>query len=195
MLPPVGEPEAAYEIVGVAGDGKYWELRDPIEPQVYLASGQERDPGTAVQLIAAPRGSFEAVAPAIVRALRAISPGASVEFTVWDEAIRNSMVRERLMAALAAAFGLAAAVLASGGLYGLMSYSVARRRQEIGLRLAIGAPRRAVLRLVLEDAMRLVVVGVLVGTALAAVAARWSASLLYGLQPCDAATFLSAAVC
>ncbi len=194
VLPAAGEPEPAYEIVGVAGDAKYGQLQDPIEPLVYLASGQERDPGTAVQVIATPRGSLQALAPAIVSALRGISPGAFVEFTVWDEAIRNSMVRERLMAALAAAFGLVAAALASVGLYGLMSYSVARRRQEIGLRLAMGASHRAVLRLVLEDALRLIVVGVLAGTALAAVAARWSASLLYGLKPWDAPTFLSAAV-
>jgi predicted permease len=194
VQPPVGEAETAYEIIGVAGDTKYGELRDEIEALVYLASSQERDPGTAAQVIAAPRGSLEALAPAIVRALREISPGAFVEFTVWDEAIRHSVVRERLMATLAAAFGLVAAVLASVGLYGLMSYNVTRRRQEIGLRVAIGASRRVVLRLVLEDALRLVVVGILVGTALAAVAARWSASLLYGLNPWDAATFLSAAV-
>ncbi len=100
-------------------------------------------------------------------------------------------VREEI--SLMNSVGLVAAVLASVGLSGLMSYSVARRRQEIGLRLAMGAPRRAVLRLVLGDATRLVVVGVLVGTALAAIAARSSESLLYGLRPWDAATFRSAA--
>jgi predicted permease len=193
VQPAAGEPEDAYEIVGVAGDTKYWELRDRVEPLVYLASGQERDPGTALQVIVAPRRSLDALAPAITRALQAAAPGAFVEFTVWDEAIRNSLVRERLMAALAAAFALVAAVLASVGLYGLMSYAVIRRRQEIGLRLAMGASRRAVLRLVLEDAMRLVMVGVVAGTALAAIAARWSGSLLYGLKPWDTGTFLSAA--
>ncbi len=194
VMPPAGEPEPAYEIVGVAGDAKYWELREQVDPLVYLASGQERDPGTAVQVIATPRGSLAALVPAIVRALHAIEPGAFVEFTVWDDAIRNSMVRERLMAALAAAFGLLAAVLASVGLYGLLSYSVTRRRPEIGLRVALGAPRSAVLRLVLAEAVRLIAVGLVVGTVLAALAARWSASLLFGLTPWDGPTFVAALV-
>jgi predicted permease len=186
---PPGQPVRSYEIVGVVADTKYGELRDGMDPLVYLAAAQEPDPGTVARFIFRPRGAPESLAPAIVREVRSVSPGVFLEFLDWGEAIDRSVVRERLMAALSAAFGIVAAVLAAVGLYGLMSYTVMRRTQEIGLRLAIGASRRSVLTLVLGEAAGLVVVGVVVGGVLAALAARSTASLLYGLDPGDPASF------
>jgi ABC-type antimicrobial peptide transport system permease subunit len=96
------------------------------------------------------------------------------------------------MAMLAGFFGVLAAALATVGLYGVISYIVARRRNEIGIRLALGAARGQVIFMVMREAGELLVVGVAVGTALSLVAGRSVASLLFGLKPYDAFTLLMA---
>jgi len=103
------------------------------------------------------------------------------------------LLRERLMATLSGFFGGLAALLATIGLYGVMSYMVARRRSEIGIRMALGADRRDVVRMVMREAGVLLIAGVLVGTALAIAAARTAATLLFGLRPGDPATLAIAA--
>ena len=95
---------------------------------------------------------------------------------------------ERLMATLSGFFGGLAVLIATVGLYGVMSYMVARRRMEIGIRMALGADRGTVVRLVVSDAGRLLAVGLLVGVPLAILAARTARTLLYGLQPWDPIT-------
>jgi len=96
------------------------------------------------------------------------------------------------MAMLAGFFGLLAAVLAMVGLYGVISYIVARRRNEIGIRLALGAARGQVIGMVMREAGKLLVVGVALGTALSLIAGRSVGSLLFGLRPYDAFTLLAA---
>jgi putative ABC transport system permease protein len=93
-----------------------------------------------------------------------------------------------LLASLSAAFGVLAALLAAIGLYGVMSYTVARRANEIGIRMAMGAERREVVRMVLSEATWLVAAGVVAGTALALGAARFARTLLFGLEPTDPTT-------
>src|SRR3981189_3168786 len=102
-------------------------------------------------------------------------------------------MRERLMATLSGFFGALAALIATIGLYGVMSYMVARRRNEIGIRLALGADRRDVVRMVMREAGVLLTAGGVVGTVLAIVAARMAATLLFGLRPSDPATLAMAA--
>jgi putative ABC transport system permease protein len=102
-------------------------------------------------------------------------------------------MRERLMATLSGFFGALAALIATIGLYGVMSYMVARRRNEIGIRIALGADRRAVVGMVMREAGVLLAAGVFVGTALAIAAARTAAALLFGLRPGDPATLAMAA--
>ena len=94
-----------------------------------------------------------------------------------------------MMATLASAFGLLAIVLACIGLYGLLSYAVARRTKEIGIRMALGAERRAVLKMVLREGMLLTMVGIGLGLALGAALTRLISSQLYNLSPTDPATF------
>ena len=104
---------------------------------------------------------------------------------VLGQTIRDSLVRERLMAALSSAFGVLAGLLAAIGLYGVMSYTVARRANEIGVRLAMGAERGDVLRMILSEAGKLVIAGLVVGVGLALGVARYVQTLLFGLTPTD----------
>jgi ABC-type antimicrobial peptide transport system permease subunit len=105
-----------------------------------------------------------------------------------------SLARERLLAMLSGLFGALALLLAVVGLYGTMAYSVARRRNEIGIRIALGAARTAVMRLVLGETGRLVLLGLLVGGAGAVVATRRVAPFLFGVTPSDPATWMTSAL-
>jgi ABC-type antimicrobial peptide transport system permease subunit len=102
--------------------------------------------------------------------------------------LQDSLLRERLMATLSGFFGFLAVVLATIGLYGVMSYMVARRRSEIGIRMALGADRGDVLGLVLREAGMLLAVGLVIGTGLAIAVGRTTSSLLFGLKPTDPVT-------
>jgi putative ABC transport system permease protein len=108
--------------------------------------------------------------------------------------IRDRLLPEQLMAMLSGFFGFLAALLATIGLYGVMSYMVARRSNEIGIRMALGADRMGVMKLVLREAGRLLLLGLAVGVLLALAAARTAGAMLFGLQPNDPLTFTMAAV-
>jgi len=99
--------------------------------------------------------------------------------------VQDALVTERLMATLSGFFGVLAMLIATIGLYGVMSYMVTRRKVEIGIRMALGADARKVVRMVLGESSVLLLVGVVIGVALAVAASRWAASLLFGLQPWD----------
>jgi predicted permease len=183
-----GAVEPRYQIVGIVKDTLLESLRDEVRPMVYLASTQEPDPDNGVQFVIRPRGAVAAVMPGVTRAVDAFSPAVNLEFRVLSNAIRESLLRERLMAALSSAFGVLAALLAAIGLYGVMSYAVARRANEIGIRIAIGAGRGDVLRMVLREAAVLTGAGVVVGAVLALAAGSTARSLLFGLRPDDPTT-------
>ncbi len=108
--------------------------------------------------------------------------------------ISESMVRDRLMATLSGFFGLLALLLASIGLYGILSYGVASRTKEIGIRMALGARSREVLSLILREALLLVLVGVVVGLPVVYVSTRFASSLLFGLTPTDPLSLVGAAL-
>ena len=96
------------------------------------------------------------------------------------------------MATLSGFFGVLAMLIATIGLYGVMAYMVSRRKVEIGIRMALGADPRSVVAMVLRESSVLLAIGVVLGVALAAVVTRWAASLLYGLEPYDPASFAMA---
>jgi ABC-type antimicrobial peptide transport system permease subunit len=108
-----------------------------------------------------------------------------MDFRSLNEEINNGLLKERLLAMLSGFFGLLAAVLATVGLYGVMAYMVARRTNEIGIRMALGAAPSQMLTLVLSEAGRLLCIGVVAGIILALAVGRWAASLLFGLKPYD----------
>jgi putative ABC transport system permease protein len=122
-----------------------------------------------------------------------VHPGIGIESHRLADRIQESLLRDRLMATLAGAFGVLAGLLATLGLYGVISYMVARRRNEIGVRVALGADRGRVVLLVLREAALLLAVGLGIGTGLALWAGRAAGALLFGLKPYDPLS-LSAAV-
>ena len=125
-------------------------------------------------------------------AVAEVSRAIGIEFRLLSDQLQESLLRERLMATLSGGFGLLAGLLATLGLYGVIAYMVARRRNEIGVRMALGADRGRVIRLVLREAALLLVVGLGVGALLALWAGRTAATLLFGLQPQDPATMAAA---
>jgi ABC-type antimicrobial peptide transport system permease subunit len=134
-----------------------------------------------------------ALAPVARAAVARVDPRLIVEFTTLSGQLAASISRERLLAVLSGVFGAVALALASLGLYGVMAYSVARRTTEIGLRQALGADRRRVVRMVLADVARVVLAGTVVGLAGAAFVGRPMEALLFRTRPIEPLVLAGAA--
>jgi putative ABC transport system permease protein len=183
-----GQPNPPYRIVGIVKDTKYTDLREEFTPIAYLAASQEEKPELGLQIVvrsSAPAGTITAEISSLVAGT---NRNIIVEFQTMKTQVRESLLRERLMATLSGFFGGLAALLATIGLYGVMSYMVARRRNEIGIRMALGAGRGEVIAMVMREAGLLLAGGVVVGLVLAVVAARAATTLLFGLHPGDPST-------
>jgi hypothetical protein len=187
-----GYPEAVYEIIGVVGDTKYSSLREAVQPIAFVPIGQHPSPRAWPNIVIRSSGPPAAAIAAVRRAIAELRPNMSSGFTVFDTQVRDGLLPERLLAWLAGGFGILAAVLAAIGVYGVISYMVVRRRHEIAIRLALGAGRARVIRLVLGQMSVLVAIGLACGAAVATLAARGAPALLFGLTPRDPATFLEA---
>ena len=190
--PEPNYPATEYEIVGVIPDTRYNDLRGDTPPQAFGPASQfpSLSPWAAMMIhvnVAPPT----AIA-AVKRRIAAAHPEIVMEFNGFQARIRDGLVRERLLALLSGFFGLLAALLVTVGLYGVVSFLVAGRRQEIGIRVALGARRGQVIGMVMRDAGKLLMVGVVVGIALALAAGRSAGALLFGLKPNDPATLLGA---
>ncbi|HEY6307678.1 MAG TPA: ABC transporter permease [Candidatus Angelobacter sp.] len=167
-----------YEIVGVVGDAKFYKVRETTERTIYLNTFQQ--PWVASQF--ALRTSLDPgpVAADVRRAVSGSLKTVTVQrVTTLADQVDASIVPERLIAALSGWFGVLGSLLAAIGLYGLLAYTVARRIHEIAIRMALGAARRDVIRMVLRDALGLVVAGLLIGAPIA----FWSKRLATGLIP------------
>ena len=176
---PVGEPRPFLQIVGVVRDTKYIDLREAFGAIGYLPlSQQKRDLSLTVLLRT--RAPTDTVTGEVTGAISNVSPMISIQFQTLAALVQQSLLRERLMATLS-------------GLYGVMSYMVARRRNEIGIRMALGADRRDVVRMVMREAGLLLIAGLGAGATLAVAAARTARTLLFGLGPGDPATLAIAA--
>jgi len=182
------------EIVGVVKDAKYQELRETAQPTVYLAMGQAKRSSPFRQFELRTDGPVVSLVPGVKRTIAEINRSIAIDLTPLSEQLDASLTRDRLLATLSGFFGVVALSLAMIGLYGTLSYTVARRRNEIGIRIALGAARGRVVRLVLGEVVRMVVVGVLVGVAAALASTRLVRSLLYGLSASDPATMLASAL-
>ncbi len=180
------------EIVGVVEDAKYRRLDETMPATVYVPLEQTE----LWQLEFALRsdGAPSALIPAVTEAMRQINPAIALEFSTLDDQLAISLARPRLLAALSGFFGALALLLAVIGLYGTMSYSVARRRSEIGIRIALGAARTGIVRMVAGEAGVVVASGVVLGALLALAATRLLAGFLYGVTASDPATLALSAL-
>jgi predicted permease len=187
------------DIVGLVSDTAFRNVREPVLPIVYVPLAQASDdpqiPHSEVSLsVRADSSAPEALSKTVAAAVSEINPTLPLTSYSLADQVNESLVQERLLAILSAAFGTLALVMAAVGLYGVTSYAVNLRRSEIGIRMALGATRAVVMRLVLARVSLLVGAGITVGLALAAWASRFVTSLLYGLEPGDPITFAVAAV-
>jgi predicted permease len=189
---PPGAPRPQYQIVGVVADTKYFDMREKFPPLIYLAAAQETQPDAFLQVVVRTIGDPQAMAPAVARWATARNPFISVSFESMRSQVRRTVQTEALMATLTGSFGLLAGIIAALGLYGVMSYLVARRRQEIGIRMALGADRWAVVRMILREAAALLAIGLGIGAVLALAGGRAAGALLFGLTPSDPATLAKA---
>jgi putative ABC transport system permease protein len=194
-IPLFGRP---LEIVGVVGDSVYGSLREPAQPTVYTPLGQFDGPAdmlSSVNLtVRSSGGSPALLTKSVAAAIVGLDPGLTLTFRPLADQVNSSLTQERIVAMLSGFFGALALLLAGLGLYGVTSYAVARRRPEIGIRVALGASPAGVVRLVLVRVAWLVGIGVLIGAVVSLWTSQFVATLLYGLQPRDPITLVGATV-
>jgi len=186
---PATGPQPGYLIIGIAGDTKYSRLRRDIMPTMFLP-------------LVGNSAHFELRASgdptALVKQVRAIVAQADNNLPLFDvrtqsQQIEQALYQERLMSRLSSFFACLALMLACIGLYGLLSYEVARRTRELGIRVALGAQRRVLMRLVVRRGLLLALAGAVIGTGAAMAVTRLMSAMLYNVRPYDPATF--AGVC
>jgi predicted permease len=187
-------PEALYEVVGVVGDTKYANLRDEIPPIAYVPIAQHPNLTSLKGIVFRSSAPLTEVIPEVRRKVAAINPNLVMQFGMLETQIRDGLVRERLMAWLAGFFGVLAAALATIGLYGVIAYMVVSRRNEIGIRLALGASAGGIVVLILRETALLLTIGLAAGVLFSTIATRSAATLLFGLSPHDVPTFAAAAL-
>jgi predicted permease len=177
------------EIVGVVGDTVYRSLRGGFQPTMYVPMGQlESVYSSAVLSVRATTDQPDALTRGIAQAITSVDPGTTFTIRPYGVQLRSSIRQERLVAILGGFFGGLALLLAALGLYGVTSYSVNRRRGEIGIRMALGANPVGVVRLVMARVGWLLAAGVVLGGAITWWASGLVVSLLFGLSPRDPLT-------
>ncbi|MGB9031053.1 MAG: FtsX-like permease family protein, partial [Acidobacteriaceae bacterium] len=180
---------AKIEIVGVCGDAKYYRMRAAVEPTFYSPYWQEDNGIDGATFAIAARAPGQSLLPSLRDAVASVDRNLPVlDVRTQDEQIAANLRQERIFANLTAGFGVLALVLACIGIYGIMAYSVSRRSNEIGIRMALGARPARVLRMVLGEASWMVAIGIVAGLAGALAMGRVIASMLYGLKAWDPAT-------
>lgn len=181
-------------VVGVAGDTKYGDYKETFGPIMYFSQQQRKADGAVARFLVRTQTEPGAMNAALRDAVVGTSPLIDLELETLREQMDSTLARDKILAALGGGFGILAAVLAAVGLYGLLAYSVESRRMEIGVRMALGADRRAVSKLVTREAAWLVALGSAAGLAATLVLGRWAATLLYGLKAHDPVMLAAAVV-
>ena len=195
---PIGErfgssPEnsSQIEIVGIVRDAKYDSVRDAAPPTMYVPYQQNPIGSMAFEVRTA--GDPSKAIASVREAVRQVDPNVPLmRVSTQMEQIEQRISQEKVFAQAYALFGGLALVVASIGLFGLMSYSVTRRTNEIGIRMALGAERHNVVRMIMGESLVLVVIGLVIGLGTALASGKLAASLLFGLQPTDVSTLAAA---
>ncbi|MGC2298243.1 MAG: FtsX-like permease family protein, partial [Acidobacteriaceae bacterium] len=184
-----------YQIAGVSADTHYGSLRELPAPVFYLEYRQSPDIDWGMTFAVKTRTARAAITPSLRRAVQSVDPNLPlVDVRTQQEQIDQLMKNERIFADLTTGFGVLALVLACIGIYGLMAYTVSRRTNEIGIRMALGAQAEQVLRMVLGEAVWMTAIGVVAGLGGAIALGRVIASQLYELKAWDPATIAGGAV-
>jgi len=177
-------------IVGVVSNANLFDISVPRPPTVYLPFLQQRNPAAPeVEILSS--GNPEAIAGPARRRIDTLGREYVFRVQTLRQALNTSLVRERALAVLADGCGGLAMALAAIGLYGVLSYSVARRTHEIGVRMALGAQRNDVLKMVVGQGLKLALIGVGIGIAGALALTGFLSSLLYAVKPTDPETFIA----
>jgi predicted permease len=187
------ERSTDFEVIGIVRDAKYDSVRNAGPPTMYRSvwQGTSRSQNVVLRTAGDPMSMTETVRTA----MRDVDPTLPIQrFTTQTDQIANRFAQERLFATAYTAFGALALVLACIGLFGLMSYNVARRTNEIGIRMALGAQRATVVTMVMKESLLLVGIGVALGLGAALWAGKFVQSVLYGLSATDAFTITGAIV-
>jgi predicted permease len=182
-----------YEIIGVVKDAKYAQIDEKPLRVAYMPAAQDPEPWPNMSFEVRPQVPGQRLIPELRAAIAQVNRAASLDFGSLETQVDDYLLRPRAVALLSTAFGLLALLLAIVGLYGVTSYSVARRKGEIGIRMALGEQRRSVIWLMLRDVLILLGAGLALGLGVALAAGRLVGSLLYGIKPNDPLQ-LSAAV-
>jgi len=193
-----GDKTADIEIVGLARDAKYTSQRDETPPTIFVSWLQELRVVGSVTYEVRTTGNPDSFVPGIRQAVRDVDGNLPLkDIKTQLEQADETLALERLFAKLLSLFGLLAQQLASIGLYGVLAWSVSRRTHEIGIRMALGADRRKVLKMILKHGMMLTLIGIVLGLGGAYVLTNYLVSLttmLYGVEPHDPLTFAVTAV-
>jgi putative ABC transport system permease protein len=188
------ELEQPFEIVGLATDTKYSSLREEFRPIAFLSTSQDPRPGPSAQFAIRSAAPIAETVSNVRNLVAQASPLITLGCQPFETTILEGLTRERLMAKVSGFFGLLAALIAAVGLYGVMSYLVAQRTNEIGIRVALGAQRTDVLSLVLRNAALLLAPGLVLGAFLSVAAAQAARAMLFGLKPSDPRVVVAAII-
>jgi predicted permease len=183
-----------YRVMGVVKDTKYGDLDEAAHRTAYLPFSQNEKPGADMAYEIRSGLPSNTLVPQLRRAIARVNGEISLEFQSLDSQINDSLLQPRVVALLSSGFGLSALLLAAVGLYGVMSYTVARRRNEIGIRIALGAEAHSVVWLVLRDVLVMFGIGLVAGLLASTAAARLASSMLFGVGTNDPATLIASAV-
>jgi putative ABC transport system permease protein len=186
-----GRSDMEWTIVGIVGDTRS-ALDGPLRQTIYVPRTQR--PGASLNIFVRTHQDPLLLAGSVTSIVRGMEPEAAVEVRTLEDVVGATIAQPRALSVLVGVFALVALALAAVGVYGVMAYSVRQRTQEIGVRMALGATAASVFRLVIGQALRLVLVGVAVGLVVAGALTRLIARLLFGIEPLDPWTFAATAL-
>ena len=191
---PPGQPADYYGVVGVVRNSVYNDMHDPFVPVMYFPRAQDKKPGSGLTFLVRSQVGMAGLVKSLKEAIGGVNPDIDIQFKVLRTQIQESLIQDELMATLCGFFGGLAVLLAVIGLYGVISYTVAQRTNEIGVRMALGAQRSGVIGLILGEVAVLIAIGVVVGAGLTLAGSKTASSLLFGLKAYDPLTLILAVV-
>lgn len=180
-----GEPQFKYQIVGLVKNSKYRDLRETYQPIAYFTQLQDPKPEPGTEVLVRSSLALQPLLDSLRHTVANLNPAVTIDFHPYKVMVKDSLLRERLLATLSGFFGVLAVLLATIGLYGVIAYLVVRRTNEIGIRMALGATPARILAMIIREAAILLIFGISAGAILTLAAGKGAAALLYDLKPYD----------